>query len=107
MNKNMQPKRGYIMRVNFAKIPYLCSRCGRKLIRQIGSAGFFWGCSFYPRCKKTFGDDHGKPRIHAKFDYTCPNCRVGHVIKYKCREDYRWTCDSPDCQSSFAALKKK
>ena len=105
------------MPYNVAQKPYLCPRCGRPLIKKIGPAGFFWGCSHYPRCKKTFSDDHGKPLIRKQFDYTCPNCRRGTLIRqkvYKLKQDghprktYHWVCNAiPTCGAAFPDFRNK
>ena len=38
-----------------------CLDCGRGLARRQGRKGFFWGCSGYPRCARTYPDLNGKP----------------------------------------------
>lgn len=99
----------------FPQKPYLCARCGRSLVRKAGPAGYFWGCSYYPRCQKTFADDYGKPLIRKRFNYTCPDCKLGSLIKQKTykhkpnghpRKTYHWTCNArPTCGASFPDLK--
>ncbi len=92
---------------NFAKPPYLCSRCGRRLKRIVGPAGFFWGCSYYPRCRRTFADVQGKPWIRQKLDYSCPKCAQGTLNRKKCINGYIWICNASICHAKFANKKNK
>jgi DNA topoisomerase-3 len=41
--------------------PYRCEACGEGVQRRNGPRGPFWGCMAYPKCKKTYPDDDGKP----------------------------------------------
>ena len=92
---------------NKAQKPYLCTRCGRRLIRKAGPAGFFWGCSSYPRCKKTFSDDGGTPYIRFMVILVCPQCETGTLIKYKKNKKRVWVCNESFCQAAFPDLKGK
>ncbi|EAO3950626.1 DNA topoisomerase 3 [Salmonella enterica] len=47
--------------INLDKVIPKCPVCNKNLIRRKGVNGFFWGCSGYPECKKTFNDKKGKP----------------------------------------------
>lgn len=40
-----------------------CPECQKQLIRRKGNNGYWWGCSCYPDCKRTFLDNHGKPNF--------------------------------------------
>jgi DNA topoisomerase-3 len=42
-----------------------CPACGKGLARRQGKKGYFWGCSGYPSCKRTFPDNNGKPNYTA------------------------------------------
>lgn len=42
---------------------YTCPHCNGKLKKVKGSNGYFWSCSSYPRCTKTFDDVNNKPQI--------------------------------------------
>jgi DNA topoisomerase III len=43
---------------------YNCPKCKKnKLVKRNGKNGVFWGCSGFPKCKATFFDNLGKPRI--------------------------------------------
>jgi ssDNA-binding Zn-finger/Zn-ribbon topoisomerase 1 len=86
---------------NLAKKPYVCQRCGRRLIKNFNSSGYFWGCSYYPRCQKTFADDVGKPFMKKIFDFTCPACQSGGLIKYKNAKRVIWICNDTLCKATF------
>lgn len=47
--------------INLDQVIPKCPICNKNLIRRKGVNGFFWGCSGYPECKKTFNDKKGKP----------------------------------------------
>lgn len=38
-----------------------CPACGKRMRRIKGKNGYFWACTGYPECKKTFNDKKGKP----------------------------------------------
>jgi len=38
-----------------------CPECGKNMRRIKGKSGYFWACTGYPVCKKTFNDKKGKP----------------------------------------------
>ena len=38
-----------------------CPDCGKRMRRIKGKNGYFWACTGYPECKKTFNDKKGKP----------------------------------------------
>lgn len=38
-----------------------CPECGKNMRRIKGKSGYFWACTGYPACKKTFNDKKGKP----------------------------------------------
>jgi DNA topoisomerase-3 len=40
---------------------YSCSVCSKGLVRRPGKKGFWWSCSGYPQCDKTYQDAKGKP----------------------------------------------
>ncbi len=40
---------------------HLCPDCGSALRLRKGKTSDFWGCSAYPRCKKSFPDSSGVP----------------------------------------------
>lgn len=55
------------------KSDYLCGVCGMALIlrqgfntagKNKGKAYKFWACSGYPKCKKSYNDDNGKPQFN-------------------------------------------
>ena len=46
---------------------FACPACGKPLIRRTGAKGQFYGCSGYPKCKKTFPvTPDGVPDFNAK-----------------------------------------
>lgn len=47
-----------------------CTECGKSLVRREGkkSAAYWWGCSGYPLCKKTYRDIKGKPEMSINTD---------------------------------------
>lgn len=92
---------------NTAQKPYLCTRCGRELVKRIGPAGFFWGCSYYPRCKKSFADNQGKPYIRKSFNFTCPCCQEGTLVRHKKFKYFTWICNDPLCCAAFQESKQK
>jgi ssDNA-binding Zn-finger/Zn-ribbon topoisomerase 1 len=92
---------------NVTKKYYLCTRCGRRLVRKVGPAGFFWGCSYYPRCQKTFSDDQGIPVIRKTPDFTCPQCQTGTLVKHKKVKSAVWICKEPLCGAAFHDRKGK
>lgn len=90
-----------------SKIHYRCPRCGRPLLKKMGAAGIFWGCSYYPRCKKALSDRNGKPFFRHPFDNRCPRCQQGYLIKQKRNRKYSWVCDeSVYCGAAFAGPRK-
>lgn len=90
-----------------SKIHYRCPRCGRQLVERIGATGIFWGCSYYPRCKKTLSDHNGKPFFRHLFDNQCPHCQQGYLIKQKKNRNYCWICDeSVSCGAAFSGSRK-
>lgn len=38
-----------------------CPDCGKRMRSIKGKNGYFWACTGYPECKKTFNDKKGKP----------------------------------------------
>ncbi|MBL7561420.1 topoisomerase DNA-binding C4 zinc finger domain-containing protein [Legionella sp. 30fs61] len=42
---------------------FSCPECQNTLYRREGKKGFWWGCSGFPKCKTTFLDNKGAPRI--------------------------------------------
>ncbi|HIF0302654.1 TPA: DNA topoisomerase 3 [Legionella pneumophila] len=45
---------------------YICSVCGKGLVRRPGKKGFWWSCSAYPQCKESYPDAKGKPAYTPK-----------------------------------------
>jgi len=87
--------------------PYLCAACGRRLLKKIGPSGFFWGCSHYPDCQKTFSDRDGRPYIRKIIDLSCPKCQDGTLIKYKRFKKNLWICtNNLSCDYSSGKLGK-
>lgn len=55
---------GEIALINLDKVIPRCPECGKNLRRIKKKDGdFFWGCTGYPDCKKTFNDVKGKPEL--------------------------------------------
>lgn len=82
-----------------------CPRCGRRLVKRIRASGFFWGCSYYPRCKKTLSDRNGKPFLRYPFENRCPHGQQGYLIKQKKNGKYCWVCDeSVSCGAVFCSV---
>lgn len=42
---------------------HACPSCGSNLRKIKGKDGFFWGCSGYPECKKTFKNGRDRPML--------------------------------------------
>lgn len=42
---------------------YTCSVCDKGLCRRPGKKGFWWSCSGYPQCTKTYPDTKGRPNF--------------------------------------------
>jgi len=69
---------------------YPCA-CENGFMRSRTSQGkTFWGCSEYPKCKKTLPDKNGEPGVKANQDNqknkavagdVCPECESGNVVK--------------------------
>lgn len=89
---------------------HLCPSCGRSLQRKIGPSGFYWGCSYYPKCRKTLYEKKGKPFIpfsRKKYDYTCPICKEGNLIKCQGKNGKIWNCSRrPYCYASFRNVNR-
>lgn len=47
-----------------------CPECGKNMRRIKGKSGYFWACTGYPACKKTFNDKKGKPDISPTRKYS-------------------------------------
>lgn len=47
-----------------------CPDCGKRMRRIKGKNGYFWACTGYPECKKTFNDKKGKPDTSPTKKYT-------------------------------------
>lgn len=47
-----------------------CPDCGKRMRRIKGKNGYFWACTGYPECKKTFNDKKGKPDTSPVKKYT-------------------------------------
>ena len=47
-----------------------CPDCGKRMRRIKGKNGYFWACTGYPECKKTFNDKKGKPDTSPAKKYT-------------------------------------
>jgi DNA topoisomerase-1 len=45
---------------------FKCKSCGKPLVRRESAKGFFFGCSGYPDCKRTYPDKDGKPDFGGK-----------------------------------------
>ncbi len=41
-----------------------CPDCGKGLVRRPGKSGDFWGCSGYPKCRRTFPDQDNSPNYN-------------------------------------------
>ncbi len=88
------------LKIEPPKDAVLCPDCQKVLIRRKGKNGYFWGCSNYPECKRTFPDKHGKPDTE---DHTveCPACKIGRLRRLKGKYGYFWGCGNPDCRKNF------
>lgn len=88
------------LKVEPPKNAVVCPDCGKVLIRRTGKNGYFWGCTGYPDCKKTYPDKQGKPDTE---DHTvaCPACRTGRLRRLKVKYGYFWGCCNPDCRKNF------
>ena len=54
--------------------PYLCDKCGSKMVYRISSSGFFLACS-NKECRTTQPvDAQGKPTVREVSPYKCPKC---------------------------------
>lgn len=47
-----------------------CPECGKNMRRIKGKSGYFWACTGYPACKKTFNDKKGKPDTSSTRKYS-------------------------------------
>lgn len=43
--------------------PHSCPTCGKPMRRRTKGNSAFWGCTDYPKCKKTLPDKNGEPAI--------------------------------------------
>lgn len=58
---------GEIASINLDKVIPKCPDCGKNLRRIKKKDGdFFWGCTGYPDCKKSFNDVKGKPELEKR-----------------------------------------
>ena len=88
------------LKVDPPKNAVVCPDCGKVLVRRTGKNGYFWGCTGYPDCKKTYPDKKGKPDTE-DHTVTCPACRTGRLRRLKGKYGYFWGCSDPDCRKNF------
>jgi len=75
-----------------------CQKCNGVMRRIPTKKGAFWGCSNYPTCDFSMGDDDGKPvmREERKQDvvseFMCPDCGRPLVHKFKEGSFNFWGC---------------
>lgn len=88
------------LKIEPPKDSVLCPDCQNPLIRRKGKNGYFWGCSNYPECRKTYPDKNGKPDTE---DHTieCPACKTGRLRRLKGKYGYFWGCGNLDCRKNF------
>ncbi|EMV7411382.1 DNA topoisomerase 3 [Enterobacter soli] len=68
---------GDLAAINLDKVIPKCPDCDKNLRRIKKKDGdFFWGCTGYPECKKSFNDVKGKPEL-VKSDKKAPAKRKG------------------------------
>lgn len=77
------------------------------LIRKKGKDNFFWGCSNYPECSKTFNDNKGKPDLTIREkavpseQYRCLECN-SKLVRRKSKDGFFWGCSSyPKCKNTY------
>jgi DNA topoisomerase-1 len=70
--------------------PYICEKCGRKMVKKLGKYGYFLACSGFPDCRNTLPLPLGKcPR---------PDCD-GYIVERKTRRKKKfYGCSNyPEC----------
>ena len=70
---------------------YPCPECKQPLRRIEGKMGPFWGCTGFPKCRRTLNDVDGKPSEEVAEDYRCPICTRRMVRADPEKGDY-WFC---------------
>lgn len=89
---------------------HTCGDCDSPLIRRPGKTKgtFWWGCSGYPNCKKTYQDAAGKPNYEQKpkntvSEYKCGKCESGLIRRPgKKPNTFWWGCSSfPNCKQTY------
>ena len=91
-----------------------CQECSSVLIRRKDSRkgkGFWWGCSGYPDCKKTYPDKRGKPdlksvqpekRPSTTTDHKCQKCDSGLIARKSEKGTIWYGCSAfPTCKERY------
>lgn len=86
----------------------ICPDCKSPLCRKQAKERkiYFWGCTNYPNCKKTFSDKNGEPETTLPPKYPCPLCD-GSLI-FRKTHDF-WGCSNwkEGCKGNFDNIKDK
>jgi len=84
--KNLKNLKG----ITDEETPYICEKCGRKMVKKLGKYGYFLACSGFPDCRNTLPLPLGKcPR---------PDCD-GYIVERKTRRKKKfYGCSNyPEC----------
>ncbi len=84
--KNLENLKGIIDE----ETPYICEKCGRKMLKKLGKYGYFLACSGFPDCRNTLPLPLGKcPR---------PDCD-GYIVERKTKKNKKfYGCSNyPEC----------
>lgn len=84
-----------------------CPQCQAPLVKKLGKAGRFLGCSAYPECNYTASIDGEQTPQPQQIDRDCPECQSG-LIQRRGRFGVFIGCSAyPDCRYIESAEKPK
>jgi DNA topoisomerase-1 len=88
-----------------------CQICGRGLVRRQNKKDktWFWSCSGYPDCKKSYPDRSGKPDYEARNEvskvHKCQTCGMGLIRRKNKQDEWFWGCAGyPKCKQTYRDL---
>lgn len=89
------------------KTDLLCPKCESPVVKKLGKAGRFLGCSAYPDCDYTASLDGEQPAPVQKIDRDCPECQ-SPLVQRRGRFGLFIGCSAyPTCRYIEAADKPK
>jgi DNA topoisomerase-1 len=100
--KYIKPGEGEEARPEPELTDVICPTCGKPMLKRMGRAGPFLGCSGYPDCKTTMNfDAEGKPVLAAKpTEHKCEKCGKDMVIRQGKRGPFLACTGYPKCKNA-------